>query len=98
MKLDDYHYSIGVQFFYKYFDENYREIKVPFDIPENIGRFGVSIETEEGENIFTPFINCTGVFKDKKEEFDERERLALKNGHCMDTKVSTAMIKGTDVF
>ena len=47
---------------------------------------------------YTPFISCADEFKEVNEEFGEREKQALKNGRCMDSKAGTSMIKGTKMF
>ena len=97
INFNQHHFDIGVQFYYEIY-ENGQLKKIPFDIPDNVGRFAVVNSTLKSNWSYTPFINCTGVFKDVNEDFGERERQALKNGHCMDTNAATAMIKGTKVF
>ena len=54
--------------------------------------------TEKAGSTYAPLFNCSGVFQDMNEEFGEREKQALKNGRCVDTKAETAFIKGTKVF
>jgi len=79
-------------------NENEKVVKIPFELPQDIGRFAVVTSLKEKNDTYTPFINCTGLFEDVNEGFGEREQQALKNGHCIDPKAASSMIKGTKEF
>ena len=94
INLDQHHFNIGLQVYYEKYDDSLQKyIKIPFQIPANVGRFAALIDIDPyTERTYNPFINCTDVFKDVNEEFGEREQKALNNGYCVDPTAETSII------